>query len=276
MVMKAVVETLEDVAEPFRDEYKKIVDPTSKKEVFVLDVDSVDPLPGVRALKDENAKRRIDNTKLSEQLKVYAPLADHGGIEKVLEVLVKLPELEAAAKGKLDEAAISNIVEGRVKQKVAPLERELGTWKTKAGEFEKENTTLKSERNRDKVLGEVRKVAKDLKVLDNAIEDVELLGERQLEINADGNVVVKESGLSIKDWLQDLQPKRPHWWGTSGGGGAQGTGNRTPAGGRNPWTDEHWNVTEQTRLVQADRARAQKMAEQAGTSIGGKRPAKKK
>jgi hypothetical protein len=277
MALKAQIETLEDVAEGLRTEYKETTDPTTKKTVYVLDIEGpIDPLPAVRSLKDENARRRIENTRLGEQVTKFKVLGDRDPTE-ILSQLDRIAELEAAAEGKLDDNKINSIVEGRLKSKLGPLERERDQLKSQLGEKDKviEGFTLK-ERTR-MIGGALNKAARDLKVVDSAMDDIELYGDRIFEVQEDGSVVTKDGvgvtpGLSPKDWLSDMQAKRPHWWGPSAGGGAGGAGGGRQNGGANPWKAESWNMTEQAAIVKADRARADKLAAAAGTKVGGPRP----
>ena len=97
--------------------------------------------------------------------------------------------------------------------------------------------------------------------------------ERVFEVNEAGEALTKD-GLSPASWLQDMQPKRPHWWPDSEGAGSR---SRSPNGTRvgNPWTHEAWNMTEQGNLFRANPEQATKLAKAAGTSIGGARPPKR-
>jgi hypothetical protein len=115
-------------------------------------------------------------------------------------------------------------------------------------------------------------------VLDSALEDVGILAERVLMLDDDGNVVTKDNvgvtpGLTPEQWLTELQAKRPHWWGPTAGGGAGG-GRQGPSG-ENPWSADNWNMTQQSAIYKQDPKRAEQLAKQAGTTIGGKRPTKK-
>lgn len=280
MAVKTTVENLEDVPEGLRDEYKETVDPKTKAKIYVLDLEGLEQLPAVRTLKDENARRRIEASTASTKLKKFEAFGDRDPGE-ILQLLDRIPELEAAAEGKLDEAKIATIVEGRVKAKLTPLERELTTVKTTLGEREKELGDMRQTDVRRRITDAVSAAARGLKVIDAALDDAVLLGERVLEIDADGNVVTKDGvgvtpGLSPKDWLSDMQSKRPHWWGPTAGGGA--TGNRGAPGGlgANPWTAENWNMTEQGAILRTDRKRAETLAKAAGTTIGGMKPKPKK
>jgi hypothetical protein len=277
MALKAQIESLEDVAEGLRSEYRETQDPTSKKTVYVLDIDGpIDPLPGARTLKDENARRRIENTKLTEQVGKFKVLGERDPNE-ILSILDRVPELEAAAKGKLDETTINGIVETRLRSKLAPIERERDQFKTRATELEAANTELTAKERKRLITTAASSAARATKVIDSALEDVELLAERVLEVDDHGNVVTRDGvgvtpGLSAKDWLADMQAKRPHWWGPSAGGGAGGAGGGRGGSGANPWKAETWNMTEQMAIVRTDRARADKLAQAAGTTVGGGKP----
>ena len=83
-------------------------------------------------------------------------------------------------------------------------------------------------------------------------------------------------GLGPKDWLADIQKTRPHWWPESEGGGAGGNRSGTGSFANNPFSLEHWNLTEQGKITVSDHARAEQLAKAAGTTIGGGKPAPKK
>ena len=278
MALKALIENLDDVAEGLRTEYKETTDPASKKTVYVLDIDGpIDPLPAVKSLKDENARRRIENTRLAEQANKFKILGERDPTE-ILGLLDRIPELEAAAEGKLDDAKINSLVEGRLKTKLGPMEREIGQLRAQSAEKDKVIETFTTKERTRMIGGALSRAARDMKVVDTAMDDIELYGERVFEVLEDGSVVTRDNvgvtpGLSPKDWLADMQAKRPHWWGPSAGGGAGGAGGgRAGGGGANPWKAESWNMTEQMQIVRTDRARADKLAQAAGTVVGGARP----
>jgi hypothetical protein len=279
MALKAQVDTLDDLPEAVRPEYKEMTDDKTKKTVYVLDIEGpIDPLPAARSLKDENARRRQENATLSAQVTKFKVLGDRDPTA-ILADLDRIEELKLAADGKLDEGKINSIVDGRVKAKVAPLERERDQYKTKVGELEGTINEYTAKEKRRMITGAANSAARAAKVLDSAVEDVELLAERVFEVDDQGNVVTKDGvgvtpGLSAKDWLVDLQAKRPHWWGSSGGGGAGGSGPRVPGAGTNPWKAETWDLTAQGNIVRTDRARADKLAQAAGTKVGGAKPKK--
>lgn len=280
MVMKALVEKLDDVPEALREHYKEIKEKDTGVTRFLLDVDTIDPLPGVKMLRGENASWR---TKLREAEAKYDGLGALKDMDPkdVIAKLDRIAELEAANGGKLDEGQIEKIVEGRIKSKLSPIERERDTLKN-------ENATLKQQlddftaKDRQRLISDaVRAAATELKMEAGAIEDAIMYAERVMEVDEEGKVVVKDKvgftpGIDTKTWLTDMQPKKPHWWGPSFGGGARGSFGGGQGGGKNPWTAENWNVTEQTQIYKQDAKRAEQLAINAGTTIGGRKPAPKK
>lgn len=201
-------------------------------------------------------------------------------VEDVVAQLDRIPELEAAASGKLDETKLNELVEGRLKTRVAPLERELTTVKTQLAEKDKVIEQFSGKEKTRTIHDQIRVAAKESGLLEEAIEDALLLGDRVFDLTEDGRTVVKEgsgysAGLAPKDWLIDIQTKRPHWWGPSGGGGAGGNRGGAGSGMVNPWSADNWNMTEQGKIYNADPTRAEQLAKAAGTTIGGSRPAKK-
>lgn len=278
MVMKTVLTSLDEVDEVLREHYTEQQNPVTKKPEFVLAIEgSIDPLPPVKALKTENATFR---TKAKEFEEKYGKLKLFEGMnhEEVTATLARVEELEKLAGGKLDEKKIEDIVNGRIQGKLVPVQRELDASKN-------ENLTLKqqieqfqkTERQR-KIGDEIRAAATATKMEPTAVEDAILLAERVMDVSETGVVTVKDNvgytpGLDVKSWILDMQSKRPHWWGPSGGAGSRGNGGGNGGeGGTNPWSAANWNMTEQGRILNSDPKKAERLATQAGTKIGGMRP----
>jgi hypothetical protein len=152
--------------------------------------------------------------------------------------------------------------------------------KTKIGELEGEVKIHKGDKRTRTIHDAVRDAALKAKILPEALEDALMLSDRVFDIDESGKVIVKDDsgftpGVDATVWFSDMQKKRPHWWGPSGGGGAGG--NRGGNGvTKNPWSSNEWNMTEQGRLYNEDPARAIQLAAMAGTTVGGQRPAAKK
>lgn len=271
MAFKMVLDSLEGLPEDVAKEY------VERDGKFHIQVEGMKTQADIDRVTSSLNAARTEATTLKSRL---ALLGDRK-VEDVVTLLDRIPELEAAAEGKLDETKINDIVEVRLRTKTAPLERELGTLKTELAEKNSLIDQLQGKEKTRTLHEQIRAAAREAKVLDPAMEDALLLGERVFELDDSGNAVVKEgsgftAGLQPKDWFSDLQTKRPHWWGESVGGGAGG--NRGGGGGPdgNPWTAEHWNMTEQGKILTSNRARAEQLAKAAGTTIGGQKPPAKK
>ncbi len=280
MALKALLETLEGIEATVAAHYKEQTGPAGKKE-FVLDLEGpTDALPAVKTVKAEAATTR---QKMKDFENKYKKLEAFEGMDAI-EVRAKLDrieELELASGGKLDQAAIDKIVEARIKTKLAPIERERDTLKTEKLTLTQQIEQFTTQNRMRSLSDQIREAATKEKMLPEAIEDAVILAERIMNIDEDGHATVKANkagyteGLDVVNWMQDVKSKRPHWWGPTLGGGARG-GLGGGGAGNNPWSTEHWNMTEQNKMYIADKVKAQKMAEAAGTSIGGKRPAAKK
>lgn len=272
MALKIVHDTVDEIDEPFRPLYSE------RDGKYVLTgVEGYKTQADIDRLQGALTKERNDHKAVKER---YAVFGETDPAE-ILAKLDKYPELEAAAEGKLDETKINELADSRLRVKLAPVERERDQFKTKAETFAAENeqlkNTLRSRDIKDNVLSALIKA----KVIDTAHEDALILADRVFEVAEDGTVTTKDGvgvtpGISPEAWLQEMQAKRPHWWPASEGGGAKGGNGGGGGFANNPWSHDHWNMTEQGRIMNQDRQKAEQMAKSAGTSIGGPKPAPKK
>jgi hypothetical protein len=225
-------------------------------------------------------KERDDHKATKTSLAVWGDL-EH---DDVLAKLDKYPDLEAAAAGKLDDAAIEEIVvrrvEGTLKSKLSPLERANKALEKSNGELTLTNAGFVAADTKRTVTDAMRKATKKAKILPEAEDDV-LMYSGMFEISDDGSVVTRDGvgvapGLDADAWLGEIQERKPHWWPASQGGGARGTGGGSGFQGKNPWTAEGWNMTEQGKLLK-DKGKeyADRMAAAAGTTVGGLKPKEK-
>ena len=270
MALKAVIDNLDNIDERYHDLY------VEKDGKFTLT-----PIEGMKPQVEFDAVYRGLGKEREAHKATKATLSAFDGLDPngVREKLDRFAELEVAAAGKLDDKALETLVTNRLQSKLAPMERERDRIKAERDALESEVTEYKTNDKRRKISDKVVAAARGAKVIDTAHEDAVLLAERLFEVDESGNVVTKDNvgvtpGLTPDLWLADMQTKRPHWWGPSQGGGA-GVRNGVGGGGANPFSNEHWNMTEQGKLYKADPSRAAKMAEQAGTKIGGPRPTAK-
>lgn len=267
-MLKAILDSLEGVETHFHSLY------TERNGKYELTgIEGVKTQADIDRLQTALTKERNDHKTLKDR---FATFGDRKP-EDIIAALDRIPELEAAAKGNLDEAKLNEIVEGRIKSRLAPVERQAQTLQQQLSEA---NASLEMLRAKDSlriVTDAVRGAASKLKVVDSAVEDVTLLAERLFTIDETGAVVTKDNvgvtpGISADVWLTDMQAKRPHWWGPSQGGGAGG--NRGGGSGvTNPWSKDSWNLTEQGRIYKENSGKAEQLAKAAGTTIGGPKPA---
>lgn len=269
MTIKAIVDNIEDIPEAHRELYSE-----RDGKFELTGVEGMKTQADIERLQSALTKERNDHKTVKDKLHTFGDLdadAVHAQLDRV-------KELEAAAGGNIDEAKMEELLEGRMRVKLGPLERELKTLRTTnetltgtVGEYETKET-------RRTIHDAVRKACRTTKVEDSAIDDALLLGERVFEVAEDGKTVITRDGvgvtpgLSAEVWLSEMQSKRPHWWGPSQGGGAR-PGQKFSAAD-NPWSADNWNVTKQNQMTLENRTRAEQMAKSAGTTIGGLKPRK--
>lgn len=277
MALKTVHDSIDDIPEQYRDLY------TEKGGKFEL--------TGIAGIKTQADLERVQSsaskyqTELGELANKFKPWSELD-YDETMAKLDRIPELEAAAAGKLDEAGIEEIVtkrvSGTINSKTAPLERQLSTLAQENESLKEENFKYRESNRQRKINDNLTKALTAAKVLPQAMEDALLLGERMFEIREDdGAIVTKDQvgvtpGVTADLWLTEIQEKKTHWWPTNVGGNAPGSGSSGGVG-ENPWTAEHWNMTKQAQYeTKNGRVKAEQMAKMAGTRLGGLKPKPKK
>lgn len=259
--LEAVLDSIDELPEDLKGEY------VQSGDKFVLQVNGMKPAADVERLQNALNSERREHSSLKQKIK------DNFGDEKFEDIhqkLDRIPELEAAAEGKMDEDKINQLVEGRLRTKVAPIERENASLKTQLADKDKTIGDLTTEKRQRIIRDAVRDAATKAKVTPEAIDDAIMLGDAVLEVREDdGKVVVKDNvgftpGIEPSILFTDLQTKKPHWFGQSSGGGANGNRSGLNGAGTNPWSGEHWNMTEQGRIMNSDPSKAEQLAKQAG------------
>jgi hypothetical protein len=271
MALKAVVEKLEDVPAEFQSLY------VEKNGKFEIQIEGMKTQADIDRLQTALVKERTDHKQTKDK---FAPFAELD-ITEVQAKLDRIPELEVAAAGKLDDTKINEIVETRIKTRIAPIERERDKLKGVVAEKDQEITGFKQKDKQRNITSAIQTAARKAGVVDTAIDDAVILAERVFDVDDAGNVTVKDNvgytpGVDPTVWFSELQPRRPHWWGGSTGGGAKGNDGSKANAGTNPFTFEAWNLTEQGKIVRENRQRAEQLAKSAGTTIGGPKPPKRK
>lgn len=225
-------------------------------------------------LQDSLRKERDDHKDTKSKLSAFSDLDP----DEVLAKLDRIDELEAAAGDKIDDTKINEMVETRMKSKVAPLQRELDKAKREKEELTEKVNQYSATEKRRTIHDSIRKAAKAEHIRDTAVEDALLMSERVFEVDESGNVVTKDGvgvtpGLDATVWLTEIKTTRPHWWPESQGAGARG-GSDGKSYSNNPFSAEGWSMTGQGSLIRENPERAAQMAKAAGTSIGGQKPTK--
>jgi hypothetical protein len=274
MAIKAVVDKLEDVPEQYRDLY------TERNGKFeVSGIEGIRTDADVTRLSSALEKERKDHKTVKQTLTTI--LGDRKP-EDVVTLLDRIPELELAAEGKVDDNKINEMVEKRIGAKLGPVQRQLQQLTTQNAEKDQIITAFQTKERTRTIHDHVREAINKTQGFQvAAVEDALLFAERMLEVTEEGKVVTKDNvgvtpGVDAVVWLTDMQQRKPHWWGPSQGGGAGGNNGKGGSSGDNPWTHENWNMTKQGEMYKANPARAEQLAKSAGTKIGGMRPAARK
>ena len=259
----------DEIPEEYRGLYTEV-----GGEWVLTGVSGIKTQDDIDRLQEGLRKEREDHKKTKDTLRTYQSI---GAPEEVQAELDKIEEYKAAADGKMDDEKINQIVESRIKSRTAPLERQITKLteerdglQTTVGEFETKD-------KRRTIHDDLRKAATGAKVRDTAMDDI-MMYDSLFEVNELGKVVTKDGvgvtpGVDASVWITEAKQSKPHWWPESQGTGARGGDGNT--GATNPFTAENWNLTEQGKLVQQDRIKAEQMAKSAGTTIGGPKPAAK-
>lgn len=270
--------------EPIEIEYEKLEAIPEYVRPLYEEINGKFILTKVNGLKTQNdvnsvlgilQKERDEHKTTKEALKPWSNLNP----VETLAQLDRIKELEAAAGGKLDDTKINEMVEGRLAQKTGPIQRQLTEVTEKFTSLAQENQALKNSiESRDRN-DSIRSVAIEAKAHSTALPDIEMAASYMLEKLDDGKWVTKSGidgitpGLDIKTWMREMVKLRPHWWPQSEGGGSRGGSGGFS--GNNPFTKQHWNMTEQGRIVtEQGQGVAEQMAKAAGTTFGGPIPLK--
>ena len=270
MALEGRLESIDDLPDDIKEHY------VERDGAFVLDVSGMKPGDEFERLYGAHRKEKDNHSALKRKIK--ETFGDRP-FEEILSDLDRLPELEAAAEGKVDNDKLSDLADKRARTLLAPVERERDNLKNQLNELQGTVGEYQGRERTRKIHDDARKAAVAAKMLPEAIDDFLLLSDRVLEVREDdGKVVVKENsgftpGVEASVLISDLQSKRPHWWPASAGGGAGGS-RKAGDTGSNPWTHAGWNMTEQGRIIASDKSKAEQLAKQAGHSspIGAKKP----
>lgn len=267
--LELVVDDVNSVPEQFRTLY---VEKDGKHHLNIT-VKGMKPEADLNRTMEALRKERSDHNQTRSKLKPFEGL----NIEEVTAQLARIPELEIAAEGKVDDKKVEKIVESRIAQRLGPVQRERDTLKSQVDDLSKTVEGFRTKEKTRTIHDAVRGAASKAKLRDTAVEDALLFAERVFDVDDTGSVMARDNagvtpGIDPVTWLTEMVNKKPHWFAESAGGGAGGNTRGSGSGTTNPFSREHWNLTEQGRLVRENRAQAENLARAAGTTIGGGMP----
>lgn len=274
--LNLVYDKEEDIPEAHRELYSKKDEDDDNSKWELTGVAGLKTQADIDRLNESIKKERAETKKFKDKLAVWSEF-DHEQVVKDKEELEEARIRLEAGDGKMDDEKIEKIVEARVTAQVAPVKRDLEKMTEEREGLAGRVVDFEASDVKRTITDSVRQAATGLKIIDTAMEDVLMLGERVFEITDDGAILTRDEvgctpGIAPDIWLSEMQEKRPHWWPSSKGSGAGGSGG---GGGftENPFTREHWNMTKQGQAIREDKDKAERMAKAAGTTVGGPVPA---
>jgi hypothetical protein len=283
MRLKAVYATEEEIPEGYADLYSE-----RNGQWELTGVEGVRTPADVDRVQEALRKERKDHAVTKAALQPFEGLDPEAIAEQAVALENATAQLEAINKdGRIDEAKLEPIIAARIKQAVAPMEREktnlerqLDAQRKLVNEREGEVVALKTTITTGNVERSIREAAATAKLVPTAVSDAVLQGSRVFEVTDEGRVITKDvpgvvPGLTPTEWLKDMQEKAPHWWPASVGGGSRGGNSNGPLGrANNPWSKEGWSITKQGQYIREfgeDKAKA--LAESVGSYVGATKPA---
>ena len=280
--LKTIYEKQEDIPEGFNELF------TEKNGKFELTaVEGVKTQADIDRVNAALVKERNDHKVVREKLQQFGEV-DPATLpvlqEELAEAKAKLEAL--SAEGNDQTLKVQAQIDAAVNRAVGPITREkeslarqVDAAKKAVAEKELEVGKLQADIASEHTRLAIRDAAIAAKVLPTAIDDAVLVGESMFE-TVDGKLLTKGDkgitpGLSPKEWAKEMEEKRPHWFPTSVGGGAQGGKGGGSSVKDNPFSAEGWSVTKQGQLYKENPEKAAQLAERAGVKIGAVRPAAK-
>jgi len=272
MALKIKVDNLDGIESAFHSLYTQ----QSDGSYLITGVEGMKTQADIDRVTSALTKERLDHKATKEK---YSILGDRDPIDIIAD-LDRIPELEASATGKIDDTKLNEMVEARIRTKLAPIERENKQLQDKLVAAEAQVNDYSAKDKRRTIHDSVRAEAIKSKMLPEAYDDALMYADSMLEITEDGRIVTRDQvgvtpGIGADVWLTEMQAKKRHWWPGSQSGNSSGSGGGGGLGGENPWSAAGWNLTKQAEIHTQDPKRADQMARSAGTTVGGMKPVNK-
>lgn len=275
---KAVLENLDGLSEQLAAEYEE------KDGKFYLKLEGVDEHPSVVALKNAHERTKADRKKIADELKTlrekYKDFPEEMTVEEFERLKAALAEYEADPDPNKKKQQDSEAIAARkmLEQKIASMEKKHGEELTKLKKsLEIKDTFISKlliEEGLTKALidaGVAKEFIKAAKaLLAGDVKVTEEDGEYVAIVSTDtGELDIPKY---VQDWVASDEGKpfvTPAKGGDAGNTSTKGgnTPPKIPGGDKNPWAKEHWNLTEQGKVLRADRVRAEKLAKAAGHTL---------
>lgn len=272
MTLKTVINALDEVDEAFRSEYKE--QKQGDKTVYVLDLDGVDAHPGVVNLKSAFERVKADKQRLTTDLAAANAKSKDIPEDFDADEWERLRTEDAARQNDPDGKDVRKAVEtataavkAQYEAKLAKLKKDHGTEiETRDAEISK----LKSDTRKRLVTDGLTAALTEAGVTSPAfLKASRAMLESNVEvIEEDGVLIAKmkaefggdDIAKYVQNWVQGDEGKS--FVAPAKGSDAPGSGGR--GGEKNPFSKDSWNRTEQGKLLNADRAKAERLAKAAG------------
>lgn len=175
---------------------------------------------------------------------------------------------------KLKEKDLDKVIEQRVGEMKTKHEREI---KERDDKLNLANTELSRLKISDAAVTEATRLGLRAGAKDDLVARVSgtfrLEGGKPVAFGTDGQKIYGSDGgeLTIKEAVEKLTKDAPHLFEPSEGTGANGTQGKPGSGGiipgRNPWSKDHWNLTQQGQIVKTNPKEAVRLAKAAGKTL---------
>jgi hypothetical protein len=268
MPLKLIVNSLDQIEEPFRPLYRPV---EGHPDEFTLDVEDAVPKAKLEEFRKNNLKLNEEMEKLKKQFRDVDP-EEYRRRGSEIETL-KDQVANKQTKGEKEYQAQMSQMAAQHKQEKEALAVTL---------HQKEEMIA-----RMMIDDTVTRLAAEAKALGPAIVDVVNRAKSVFRMEEGVVVAYRPTGekwfstetgnlLTVNEWIKLLPKECPHFFpanegtkapGTTTGNGANGAVAR--ANGKNPFATTSWNRTEQSKLIKANPALARSLADEAGAKVPG-------
>lgn len=268
MKLKASYESQEEIPEALRDYYEE------KDGVFrIVEIEGLRPAEEVQTLRRslENAKK--ERSEAAEKLKSFEDIDPDKvrEMEDELELLRK----KAGDDEDSDETLKENVT---LRRELNQAQRDLKKAQESLDSVTSERDTAQSELHELKIVEAVDRAADEAKIPTDRRAVLHRFGKDALRIAEDGQIETATdvqdlpAGLNPEQWIEEVvQKEMPYLWPESKGADARG-GDGNGGVGNNPFSYEHFSLSEQGRLIRDNPEKAERLAAAAGTKPGVRPP----